>query len=190
MEKGLNNKRLYLLLCSEFFYLVKTKRLFSVVTFRQQRETYWWLYYHSITNLHLNCLKHNECTRSREHSQLSRGDVDLLSKMHLKFSLPPPIPICFSVSRSEAESWRMATQARCLSDIWPLTGCADDPRGQSSTMGGTCLFGLITMVTQDLFGEVARGVSGSKLSLYPDQCNVCCMWTGEDITLTPHKSVI
>lgn len=35
------------------------------------------------------------------------------------------------------------------------------------------------------FGEVARGVLGSKLSLYPGQCGLV-----KDITLTHHKSVI
>lgn len=37
------------------------------------------------------------------------------------------------------------------------------------------------------FGEVARGVLGSKLSLYPDQCNGCCMWIGKNITHLPQK---
>lgn len=117
---GFEQQNALFLTLQSILYLAKTKRLFPVVTFRHQRETYCLLTVpfttHSITNLHLNCLKHNECTRSREHSHLSRGDVDLLSKMHLKFAFSP-LPICFSVSRSEAESWRVATRAGCLSDI-------------------------------------------------------------------------
>lgn len=93
-------------------YLVQPKRLFSVVTFRHQRETFCLitvLYIaHCITNLHLNCLKHNECTRSREHSQVSRGDVDLLSKTYLNFVLSPPsqfVSVCRG-QRLKAGEWR------------------------------------------------------------------------------------
>lgn len=163
------------------------------MTFRHQRETYCLLTVpfttHSITNLHLNCLKHNECTRSREHSHLSRGDVDLWSKMHLKFAFSP-LPICFSVSRSEAE--KLASGDPSGMPEWHLTSncvCRWPRRTELNNRRHVPLWPRHHGNARP-FGEVARGVSGSKLSLYPDRCNVCCMWTGEDITLTPHKSVI
>lgn len=57
----------------------------------------------------------------------------------------------------KATSWWVVTWARGLADIWPLTGCAADPGGYNSTMGGTCL-GPVAMGTYDRSETV--GVQG------------------------------
>lgn len=99
--------------------------------------------------------------------------------------LSPSLNLFQCLLGSEAESCRVVTRARGLCDIWPLTGCVADPGEYGSTMGGTCP-GLVTMVTQDLWGN-GRGVKPHPLSW--SVLTICCQLTLIAITHTRHRRV-